>query len=207
MTSYRYVDGEYINEIEIKKSKFITYVIGEVTSENVENKIKEIRKTHSKATHCTYAYITEEGAKFKFNDDGEPQGTAGKPILSVLQNKEIVNTLVCIVRYFGGIKLGANGLVNAYNNSAVQAVENSKLSTKHLCYEVEIKLDYEYCDNVKNLININGKCTSVEYFETVKIIGHILVPKYQKVISSIHEITSAKVEIIIKGEKHINCEV
>ena len=204
MTSYAYVDGEFIFENEVKKSKFITYVIGEILEDNVESKIREIQKQHSKATHCTYAYIVNQGQKSKCSDDGEPQGTAGKPILSAIQNKSIVNTLVCVVRYFGGIKLGANGLVSEYNNSAVQGLESSKIATKHLCTGAEISLSYECFEKVQNLLNKYGKCLNIEYSDIVRIESYIKFADYDDVVSKINEITSSKVSIVKKENKYIN---
>lgn len=204
MISYTYVDGEYIFNNEVKKSKFITYVIGEAVKNTVENKIKEIRKSHSKATHCTYAYVVNEGKKCKCSDDGEPQGTAGKPILSAIQSSGIVNTLVCVVRYFGGIKLGANGLVTAYNNSAVQGLASATKATKYLCTKTKITLSYDNFEKVQNVIKEHGKFENIEYSEDINIDCYIKQNEYDEVVSKIKEITASKIKIVKNENTYIS---
>ena len=109
-------------ELEIKKSRFISYAF-EVTAQDEVNEILEnLKKEHKKARHICYAFILNNPHLEKCSDDGEPSGTAGRPILNVMQKKNVSNTLVCVVRYFGGIKLGAGGLLRAYTKSASLAL-------------------------------------------------------------------------------------
>lgn len=112
-------------EIEIKKSKFISYSFKVETLEEVKHILEEIKSKNKKATHVCYAYVIS-GTEFlaKAFDDGEPSGTAGKPILSVIQKQNLTNVLVVVVRYFGGIKLGAGGLVRAYSKAASLALND-----------------------------------------------------------------------------------
>lgn len=137
--------------IEIKKSKFIGHIFPIKTQEEAKELIKEVNKIHNKATHNCYAYIVE-GLE-KSNDDGEPGGTAGKPILECIKNNNLEDVLVIVTRYFGGIKLGANGLVRAYNDAASEAIHNAeKIMIKSLpIYNYEF--DY-------SLINIIEKYLS-----------------------------------------------
>lgn len=116
------------NEIIIKKSRFITklYYIEDVN--NVNNIINELKKEYKKCTHICYSYII--GPNAKAVDDGEPSGTAGKPILNVLQKKNMTNVLCVVIRYFGGIKLGAGGLVRAYTRSASEVIKLVNLIEK-----------------------------------------------------------------------------
>jgi uncharacterized YigZ family protein len=112
-------------ELEFKKSKFIGYVYNVNDASAVKNIIDELRKEHKKATHICYAYkIMGENYAEKANDDGEPNGTAGKPILNVINKQNLSNILVVVVRYFGGVKLGAGGLVRAYTKTASEALKN-----------------------------------------------------------------------------------
>lgn len=104
--------------IEIKKSKFYSYKYDVKTKQECDDIIAKTRQEHKKASHICYAYNLCDSAKF--SDDNEPSGTAGRPILNVLQKKNLKNVLVVVVRYFGGIKLGAGGLVRAYTKSASQ---------------------------------------------------------------------------------------
>ena len=102
-------------ELEINKSRFLAYKLELNSTEQVKPFIENLKKEHKKATHICYAYKIADGQEIvKFNDDGEPSGTAGRPILNVIEKKKLKNVLVCVVRYFGGIKLGAGGLVRAY---------------------------------------------------------------------------------------------
>ena len=137
--------------IEIKKSKFIGHIFPIKTQEEAKELIKEVNKIHNKATHNCYAYIVE-GLE-KSNDDGEPGGTAGKPILECIKNNNLEDVLVVVTRYFGGIKLGANGLVRAYNDAASEAIHSAdKIMIKSLpIYNYEF--DY-------SLINIMEKYLS-----------------------------------------------
>ena len=103
---------------EINKSKFYAYLYEINRVEEFKNLLEKLKKEHKKATHICYAYIVDdEGAKEKAYDDGEPKGTAGLPMLNVLKKKNLRNIAVFVVRYFGGVKLGAGGLVRAYTKS------------------------------------------------------------------------------------------
>lgn len=117
------VQDASINEVEIKKSKFITYLFCVTDKEQVDAHLKSIRQEHKKATHVTYAYRLLCPTTEKASDDGEPSGTAGIPILDILRKKHLDNILAVVVRYFGGIKLGAGGLIRAYAGSVVEALE------------------------------------------------------------------------------------
>lgn len=122
------IDKNAENEIIIKKSRFITklYYIEDVNK--VNDIINELKKEYKKCTHICYSYII--GPNAKAVDDGEPSGTAGKPILNVLQKKDMTNVLCVVIRYFGGIKLGAGGLVRAYTKSASEAIKLVNLTQK-----------------------------------------------------------------------------
>lgn len=109
---------------EIKKSKFVGSLYNITSAEDVNNILQEIKKEHKKAKHITYAYRLSVPFQEKAFDDGEPSGTAGKPILNVLQKNNINNCLLIVVRYFGGIKLGAGGLLRAYSKTASETIKN-----------------------------------------------------------------------------------
>ena len=111
--------------IEIKKSKFIGQYYSIDSKEKVEEIISNLKKEHKKATHICYAYRITSPFSEKFFDDGEPSGTAGKPILNVLQKQGKENCLLVIIRYFGGIKLGSGGLVRAYTKIASETLKES----------------------------------------------------------------------------------
>ncbi|MBE7076437.1 MAG: YigZ family protein [Clostridiales bacterium] len=115
---------EKTEEIIINKSRFVAYRYSLESLEEVKNILDLLRKEHKKATHVCYAYVyNKEQVSEKCSDDGEPNGTAGYPILNVIKKKNISNTLVVVVRYFGGIKLGAGGLTRAYTKSCASVMD------------------------------------------------------------------------------------
>ena len=132
--------------IEIKKSKFIGQIFPIKSQEEAKEIIKEVNKIHNKATHNCYAYIVE--GYEKSNDDGEPSSTAGKPILESIKNNNLEDVLIIVTRYFGGIKLGASGLIRAYNDAASEAI--------HKAHKIMIKAlpiyDYEFDYSLINII-------------------------------------------------------
>ena len=136
--------------IEEKKSKFIANIFKVDTVEEAEKKLDEVRKKYYDARHNCYAYIIkEDNIKKKFSDDGEPSGTAGSPILNVIERNELCNVLIIVTRYFGGILLGAGGLVRAYTEAATKAVEEVEIIEKEEGYEVEIVIDYQDLEKFK----------------------------------------------------------
>lgn len=112
---------------EINKSKFWGFAYSVSSVSEVEEKLNCIRTAHSKATHVCFAYVLSSPNVERCSDDGEPDGTAGKPILEILKKCDLTNTLIVVVRYFGGIKLGAGGLVRAYSTSAKNTVEATSM--------------------------------------------------------------------------------
>ena len=148
-------------EIIEKKSRFIANLFYVETQQEAEDKIKQIKKKYYDAKHNCFAYITLNGNEIqkKCSDDGEPSGTAGAPMLEILEKQSIYNVVVIVTRYFGGILLGTGGLVRAYSDSLKEAIKKSTLVEQEPGYEVEIKLPYAdfekfkyYCN--KNNINI-----------------------------------------------------
>ena len=148
-------------EIIEKKSRFIANLFYVETPQEAEDKIKQIKKKYYDAKHNCFAYITLNGNEIqkKCSDDGEPSGTAGAPILEILEKQSIYNVVVIVTRYFGGILLGTGGLVRAYSDSLKEAIKESTLVEQEPGYEAEIKLPYAdfekfkyYCK--KNNINI-----------------------------------------------------
>ena len=153
MKCYSYADGTFEAVYEIKRSKFIATVCGEVDSETAEDFVKSVKKKYADATHNCYAYISDiNGQATRFSDDGEPGGTAGQPIMQVLKKKGLVRTAVVVTRYFGGIKLGAGGLVGAYTESAVLGIESAKIATKTKCSQIAISIDYPLYSSVEKLV-------------------------------------------------------
>ncbi len=170
MNNYFSVSKEISNEIVIERSRFIAYTAPTEAEDEAKAFISKIRKSHPFATHNCYAYIVENGAIARFSDDGEPQGTAGQPILEVIKNKSLINTTIVVTRYFGGIKLGAGGLVRAYSSSASEVVLSSGISEFILSAVYRLDVSYDaYNPFLKFISGIKCKVLSTEFGEGVKI--------------------------------------
>ncbi len=126
--SYKTLKGSAQGEYREKGSKFFAYAFHVENDDEIKEFLELLHKEHPKSRHVCYAYRLDlEGNDFRTNDDGEPSGTAGKPILGQIDSKELTKTLVAVVRYFGGKKLGASGLINAYKTSAEEALNKGEI--------------------------------------------------------------------------------
>ncbi|MGM9911921.1 YigZ family protein [Floccifex sp.] len=155
------------NTIEIKKSKFITYLHRTNDEEDAKEFLKIIKKRHPDATHhCTAMVI---GNIVRSNDDGEPAQTAGHPMLNVLLHEQMQDIFIVVVRYFGGIKLGTGGLVKAYSSSVQEALKKATLTEVSLFHEYEITFGYDWIGKVEAYFRKNNiEITSIDYNEMVK---------------------------------------
>ncbi|WP_098748658.1 YigZ family protein [Paenibacillus sp. EZ-K15] len=154
---YKTVRQTGSKEIVIKKSRFIGHVMPVETEEEAVAFIEEIKKKHWNATHNCSAYMIGERDEIqKQSDDGEPSGTAGKPILEVIRNQGRKNVAIVVTRYFGGIMLGAGGLVRAYTDGAVAAIESGEPITRVLHREIFVELDYTWLGKVENELRNRG---------------------------------------------------
>ena len=150
----------------IKKSEFICTLI----PLNDENKINETigfyKEKYKDATHNCIAYLV--GTKERANDDGEPSGTAGLPILNVLKKQELSNIIAIVTRYFGGIKLGAGGLTRAYSQAVAEALKEANIVEKHLIDVYDVSLDYSFTKKFEHLLKVNAiDCINKEYSDQV----------------------------------------
>ncbi len=167
--SYLSVSGECVTRKTIEKSKFITTSRHVESEEEAVSFIAEISKKYSDATHNCYAYIADTAGNFlRFSDNGEPQGTAGMPMLEVLKSNKLVQTAVVVTRYFGGIKLGAGGLVRAYSGSVAENVSATQKVLYEQCEESQYSVDYSAVDAVTRYFSENGAdLINVEYSNEV----------------------------------------
>ena len=139
---YSTVKGRAEASFTEKKSEFIGYIAHVETGDEAVSFINEIRAKHRKATHNVYAYILREGSASRYSDDGEPQGTAGVPVLDVLMKEGVTDVCCVVTRYFGGILLGGGGLVRAYSHSAKIALDAAERLIMHKCIPMKITVDY-----------------------------------------------------------------
>lgn len=151
--SYQTIENPSEGIFRDKGSKFIAYAYPIRSEEDVKPIIQQLRTEHAKARHFCYAYrLTPDRTVFRVNDDGEPSGTAGRPILNCLLSADITNIVIVVVRYFGGTLLGVPGLINAYKNASLAAIKESKIITKTVNDLYEIYFDYLQMNDVMKLV-------------------------------------------------------
>ena len=178
------------NEIIINKSRFITLLIKINNLDEIEKNLKEIKKKYKDATHYCYAYTI--GNKEKCSDNGEPSGTAGMPILNVLKQNDLTNILCVVIRYFGGIKLGAGGLIRAYSTSASEALNKTNIVNLIKGYKIVIEFNY---DNIKQ-INYLLKDIQIkkEYSNTITYTFNIKENSLNKIENELSKISKIKLK-------------
>lgn len=136
-----------------KKSKFISYAIPVQTVDNVKLELEKYKKEYYDARHICWAYmIGADRSEFRSNDDGEPSGTAGKPILGQINSNELTDILVLVIRYFGGIKLGTSGLITSYRESAAEAIASAEIIEKTVDIDIRFKFEYPFMNDVMKIV-------------------------------------------------------
>ncbi len=171
-------------EIVEKKSRFIANIFYIENTNQAEEKIKEIKKKYFDARHNCYAYrvLEEKQITQKSSDDGEPAGTAGAPILNVLEKNNIINTVVIITRYFGGILLGTGGLVKAYSESTIKGINEAEIIEIEEGYEIKLTISYSDFDTFKYFCNKEKiEIEKEEYLENINVFVNIPERKLEKI--------------------------
>lgn len=180
MEEYFTVSGETQTEKIIEKSRFLTYSAHVEGEGEAKDFLSKICALHPMATHVCYAYIADKiGSEMRFSDNGEPQGTAGMPILEVIKNKKLFETAVAVVRYFGGIKLGAGGLVRAYSSSAAENLSAAQVKVRQMASELSLFVSYP---EVSPLLRFLEKSGAEKLFESYgeKVVFQVVVKKKEE---------------------------
>lgn len=150
-----------------KRSKFIAIALPVRTVEEVKTHLEEYQKKYYDARHVCYAYMLGHArTEFRANDNGEPSGTAGKPILGQINSRELTDVLVIVVRYFGGIKLGTSGLIAAYRTAAAEALDASAFVEKTVDDEVEVAFEYPFMNDVMRVVKEEGPAIVSQSYDT-----------------------------------------
>ena len=150
---YLTIEKEAVAEYKDRGSRFIAYAFPVASGEDFKRKLKELKEEHPKAVHHCFAYrIGTDGNNFRASDDGEPSGSAGKPILGQMDSKELTNTAVVVVRYFGGTLLGVPGLINAYKTSTLFALQLTPLVKRPVLVNYRLQFDYTIINEVMRII-------------------------------------------------------
>ncbi|OIU67674.1 YigZ family protein [Rossellomorea aquimaris] len=168
---YNTVKGYGENEINIERSRFIAYVNRAETEEEAKAFIDDIKKKHWDANHNCSAYMIGENDLIqKANDDGEPSGTAGVPMLEVLKKRGLKDTVVVVTRYFGGIKLGAGGLIRAYGKSVSEGLNATGVVERKLMRIMKTKIDYTWLGKVENEVRSSHyQLKDIHYLDAVEV--------------------------------------
>ena len=165
---YKTIGREACDEFIEKKSRFIGYIKPVETKDEAVDFINSIKSKHWDATHNVYAYVLRDGQTRRYSDDGEPQGTAGIPVLDVLLKENVTDCVVVATRYFGGILLGGGGLVRAYSHTAKIAVDAGGVVTMKLCAVMKAECDYNFYGKMNALIpDFGGIVDDTEFAENV----------------------------------------
>lgn len=206
MSSYKTLHKFGIDEYIVEKSTFIGYAKPIKTEEEAIEFINEIKKKHKDATHNVWAYTVGENMNIqRYSDDGEPQGTAGIPTLEVIKKENLRDVVVVVTRYFGGIKLGAGGLVRAYTKGAKIGIEAGIVIEKVKYTEVKIKIEYTQLGKIQNeIMNLGFVVKDTIYSEDVEIIVYAKVEDVNSLKDRMIDITSATADVSLGDEYYLS---
>lgn len=183
---YYTIEKEVSSEIKIKQSRFIANAAPVTNKESAMEYLEQIRSKYFDATHNCFAYlIGQDENEYRAADDGEPSGSAGKPILFSIKKFELSDIIVVVTRYFGGTKLGVGGLVRAYSEAADIALEKSKIKEIHITKRIKITCAYEELSSVKRLVDNEAVSFSEEYTDKVVIFAEIHLSKTENFIKTL----------------------
>ena len=198
---YRTVKEFNSDEYIVKRSRFIGYAKPVTTVEEANAFIAEIKSKHWDATHNVYAYILRDGGVKRYSDDGEPQGTAGVPVLDVLEKENLVDVCVVVTRYFGGILLGGGGLVRAYSHSAKIGVDSAKIITMAHCVDLAVECDYTFYGKLTDFLSREETVIlDTEYTDNVKVIFRIKGENKQSIDAKITDLSNGRVSSTVISE-------
>lgn len=182
-----------------KKSEFIGYLAPVETEEQAVEFINEIRSMHRKATHNCYAYILRDNSAARHSDDGEPSGTAGVPIYEVLRKEGLTDVACVVTRYFGGILLGAGGLVRAYTHGAKDAVDTAKIKVMALAEQLELSVEYSLYGRLPQIFaEFDVRVISEDFADHVKILLYVREELAEKLRKKLIDCCNGKIVVDIK---------
>lgn len=197
--TYKTIAGPSEGIYREKGSKFIALAFPVETEAMVKERLAEVQKQYFDARHHCYSYILGPNKDaYRINDNGEPSGTAGRPIHGQLLSKDLTNTLVIVVRYFGGIKLGVSGLINAYKTAAKDALDSATIIEKTVDENYQVSFDYQVMNNVMQIlkdpyVSILGQGYEDRYLITFKLRKR----EADRVVTALKKIDSATVTSVL----------
>jgi len=199
--SYRTLDSQHAHEIKIKGSRFIGLGYPADSEETAQQILDDIRKREHAATHHCFAYaIGLDGTVFKYSDDGEPSGTAGRPIYQAIIGKELTDVLVVVVRYFGGTKLGAGGLTRAYSQAAAELLDGAGIVERLICDRLTFTLPFPLYDRLMRLVVREGyKIIDQDFAERVTMVLDVRKSHTDRFVARLTELTGGRIDVVINN--------
>ena len=200
MTEFQYttIKTAAIADFNDRGSRFIAFTFPISSVAEFKIQLSKLKEEHPKAVHHCFAYrIGNDKNNFRSSDDGEPSGTAGKPILNQIDSKNLTNILVVVVRYFGGILLGVSGLINAYKTATTLALKNVEIVTKSIEKEISIECDYTQLGEVMNIVKANSLnivSKKIELFCEIKVA--IPLENFETILNKLQHLKSVSLKNI-----------
>ncbi|MDD4571593.1 MAG: YigZ family protein [Clostridia bacterium] len=212
MQTYFTIRGKGEAELIEKKSRFIGYAYSVASEEEAVEFVESIKAKHSDATHNVYAYQAGEQDEIqRSSDDGEPSGTAGRPVLEVIKKSNLKNTAVVVTRYFGGVLLGAGGLVRAYSRVAALALKKAGVVEKIPAKGYSLTMDYNFWGKVENLLNQNQKeyeLLDTSFMEKITVFCAVSQDAEEGFLNKIREIGNGAITVLpLLNEYWLECEI
>ena len=202
MEPYKTIHGSAEASYEIQKSRFITHVLHVETEEEARAFVQKIKKQYFDARHnCSAWVLGERGHQQKSNDDGEPGGTAGNPILESIKKRGLTNVAIVVTRYFGGIKLGAGGLIRAYGHSAGLGLEAADIVVMTPLCRMSLKLEYDLLATVEHWVRQKGlRVEDTGYAEQVEMMLLLLPAEVEDRLAELRDLTAGRCGFEIQGQ-------
>lgn len=208
MNGYKTVEKESVAEFTEKKSRFIGYACPVKTEEEALAFVNKIKKKHADARHNVYAYVVRDNNIQRFSDDGEPQGTAGIPVLDTIRKQELTDIALVVTRYFGGILLGGGGLVRAYGHAASIAIEAAKPVCMSYSAIYRVKVSYTLWGKVEyEMRKMELSPYDMVYDSDVYFSVSVLLEKVEKFEKNLTEATGGQAEFSKFDEKFVATEI
>ena len=209
MKKFVTIKEDSYDEFVEKKSTFITHLIRVTSEEEAREFIQKMKKKHYDATHVCSCYVVGDNNEItRANDDGEPSGTAGAPMLDVLVKNEIKNVCATVIRYFGGTKLGTGGLVRAYGGGVINALKNATLVERKDALEIRLELDYSLNRKIEYEIEkTNFIVNNLEYTDKIIYTIYVMEEDYETFQSWIANLTNGQFKILSTHEKQLEFDI
>ena len=196
-------DGESSIDLVVRRSRFIAQATGVRSRDEAEKTIRRRRAEHPNANHVVYAFSHGDGAsrQFGMSDDGEPKGTAGRPVLEVLRGSEITDCIVTVVRYFGGTKLGTGGLVHAYGKAAKRCLESLRTVVKREVRRGRITSPYELHASLRiAILQVNGEIIEEAFTDHVEIDFEVALEEAERLTRLVRDVSRGTIELVLKDD-------